>query len=92
MEAQDALSVFTIDDDFMSQWFDSFHPSVKTYATDFVINKLKRYNFNPDLIEDMDDKSFAIMILKHFDGFLRLKMMDANPGRIITGYKSLATF
>jgi len=92
MEAPDALSIFTIDDDFMNQWFDSFHPSVKTYVTDFVIHKLKRYDFDPDPMEGIDDKGFAIMVLKHFDGFLKLKMMESNPGRIITGYKPLATF
>ena len=86
MEAPDALSVFTIDDIFMNQWFDSFDPSIKTFAADFVINKMKRYDFNPELMEDSGDKYFATLLANHFAAFLKLKMMDENPGRLITGW------
>ena len=85
METPESLLTFDIDDNFINQWFDSFHPSIKTYATNFVINKLKRYDFNLDLIEDKDEKIFADMLFRHFTCFLKLKAMDENPGRAITG-------
>jgi len=86
METPKLLSVFSIDDDLMNQWFDSFHPSIRTFATNFVINKLKQYNFNPDIMEDDGDVYFANLLAKHFAAFLDLKMMDANPGCVITDW------
>ena len=84
METPGSFSVFTIDDDFLTEWFDSFHPSVKTFATNFVINKLKVYDFNPDKMEDGDDKCLANLLVNHFSAFLKLKIMDENPGRVIS--------
>jgi hypothetical protein len=84
METPSSFSVFAIDDDFLNEWFDSFHPSVKTFATNFVINKLRRYDFNPDAIEDGDDKCLANLLVNHFSAFLKLKIMDENPGRVVT--------
>ena len=89
METSEMQSIFTIDDDLMNQWFDSFDPSIKTFTIDFVINKLRRFDFNPDAIDDWDDKLLARLLLNQFGAFLHLKMMEANPGRVITSWEVL---
>jgi len=89
MQTSDKANIFTIDDDFINQWFDTFDPSIKTFVIDFSINKLKPYNFNIDLIEDEEEKHFASILANHFASFLQLKIMDANPGHLITGCELL---
>jgi hypothetical protein len=76
MESPKAFSTFSIDEDFINQWFDSFHPSIRTHTIDFAVNTMKRYDFNPDVIKDEDEKSFAIALANHFAAFLKLKAMD----------------
>jgi len=86
METSYSVSKFTIDNDFIEQWLDSLDPSVKTFATDFVINKLRRYAFDPQMIEDKGDKYFVHLLAHHFDAYLRLKFMDTCPGRLVEGW------
>lgn len=86
METPKSLSIFTVDEDLLNQWFDSFDPSIKTFATDFAMNKLRRYDFDFDKISDDDDKYFAKLLSIHFAAFLELKIMDACPGRIVEGW------
>ena len=89
MDMRESLSIFTVDDKFMNQWFDSFHPSIKTFVTDFVINKLKHCDYDPDAIEDCSERCFANLLVNHFATFLELKVMDENPGRLLKGWMTL---
>jgi len=81
--------IFTINWDLMNQWFDTFDPSHKTKLINFLINKLKTYNFNIDMIENEDEKLLTTLLADDFDCFLKQKMMDANPGHLITGCEFL---
>ena len=85
MSNSKTMCTFDINEHFMNQWFDSFHPSIKTYVTNYIINTLRQYDFSVDAIEDKEERSFAIMLMSHFGAFLKLKMMDENPGHVITG-------
>jgi len=89
MESHDALIDFTVDNDFVNQWFDSLDPSFRTFAIDFAVNKLKRHDYDPDLIEDGEDKYLANLLANHFDAYLRLKIMDSCPGRVVDSWATL---
>lgn len=81
MKTPNTFSSIELNDDFINEWFDTFNASVKTFVIDYVINKLKKYNFDIEMIQDEKEKGFARTLAIHFTKFLELKMIDKKLGK-----------
>lgn len=72
------ISFVGVTSDLIEEWLDSFDPSVKTFASNFSINTLKKYNFDFDKIADSNDRHFAELLSRHLLAFLKLKEFSHN--------------
>lgn len=84
MKSPDALCAFAVNNNLVERWLDSLDPSIRTYASNFVINRLGNLGYDLDRVVDEQDKWFVGLLSQHFFAFLRLEIMDQNPGRAIT--------
>ena len=57
----DFLTAFNITNEFVEEWLDSFDPSVKTFASNFYINVMSRYDFDCSKIVGTED--FRVLMI-----------------------------
>jgi hypothetical protein len=83
----DSVDVFrvSVTPDLVNEWLDSFDPSIRTFAANFSINVLCRYDFDHSKIAGTEDEYFSRLLSKHFFAFLRIKFEEQNPGHILHG-------
>jgi len=76
-------AVIQINDELIQDWLDSFCPSAKTFATNFVVNLVPRYGY--DYLEEEGYGEILSVINEHFIAYLQLKVAETHPGYSMTG-------
>jgi hypothetical protein len=78
----DSVASLSLDQEIIDEWLDTFDPSVKTFASHLVINLLPRYGYHT--LMDAGRGELPSILVEHFECFLKLKFMDAFPGRTVS--------
>ena len=78
----DTFVPIQITDELIQEWLDSFCPSAKTFATNFIINLVPRYGY--DYLAQEGYGEILSVMSEHFVSFLELRAEEMCPGRILT--------
>ena len=85
-DVPDFLTTFYITNEFVEEWLDSFDPSVKTFASNFCINVMSRYDYDCDKMMGTDEYEGAVLLSRHFEAFIKLKYQEKYPDRVAMGF------
>ena len=66
-------------DELLVEWFETFSPNVRSFATHFVLNILPKYRGDIDAIENESDRMLAKIVSGHFRAFLNLRFVNQDP-------------
>ena len=72
-----------ITQDLIECWLDTFPPEIKTFTANFVINTMRKADFEPEKLADDGQRFFANLLGGHFEAFLKVWFYDNYPDQVL---------
>ena len=76
---------FSVTPELVEEWIDSFDPSIKTFVANFALNISGRHDLEDAEKVPADVLYFHRLLDRHFTAFLKTKICEARPDRILLG-------